>query len=75
MTAKKVKKEPITNGIVNASEPVETNVVPSGTKVTVAIDKNGKYEIRRYTPVEHGEDFVKLAEGFATKKGYQLELA
>lgn len=34
--------------------------------------RSGKNEIRRYTLETHGESFVKLAEGFADKKGYEV---
>lgn len=40
----------------------------------VAIVKNGKYEVRRYNRENHGENFAELANQFALKKGYQVEL-
>lgn len=44
---------------------------------TAAIVRKGKHEIRRYTLDIHGENFAKLADGFANSKdreGFSVEL-
>lgn len=40
----------------------------------VAIVMNGKYVVRTYSLEDHGDSFAELANEFAGKKGYQVEL-
>ncbi len=70
MTTKKVKTEPVVSASVETIKKVKVKET-----FNAAVVKNGKYEVRRYTLVDHGEDFAKLANEFASKKGYQVELA
>lgn len=57
------------------SKQVETNKEVETKKVfNVAVVTNGKYEVRRYSVEDHGENFAELANEFASKKGYQVEL-
>jgi uncharacterized protein YigE (DUF2233 family) len=49
--------------------------LPEVKSYKVAVVKNGKYEVRTYSLEENGENFVSLANEFASKKGYQVELA
>lgn len=42
--------------------------------VNVAIVKNGKFEVRRFNIEDHGKKFADLAQAFANKNNYQVEL-
>jgi hypothetical protein len=67
--AKTAKKEE------KVTKPAETNKEAEVKKLyIVAVVMNGKYEVRRYTLEEHGKNFAELANEFASKKGYQIEL-
>lgn len=41
---------------------------------TVAIIYNGNNEVRRYDAETHGDNFADLANEFATKKDYRVEI-
>lgn len=41
----------------------------------LAIINDGTREVRRYSLVQHGQDFVDLARQFAQNRGYQVNLA
>lgn len=59
---------------VKVSKTVSVKEENVEVNYSVAVVKNGKYEVRRYSLEDHGKDFARLAEQFATKKGYQVEL-
>lgn len=54
----------------NSPEVKET---PKNENANAAVIKDGNNEVRRYSLNTHGEDFEKLAENFAEKKGYTVE--
>ena len=57
--------------------PVESPKVEVSEKVNVAIIRNGKNEVRRYTIDIHGNNFAELAKQFANKtkeRNYKVEL-
>lgn len=58
--------------VENKEEVIVKEVAPE--KVMEAVVYNGKYEIRRYSLSIHGEDYVKLAEDFASKKNYTVRM-
>lgn len=45
------------------------------SKINAAIVRNGRNEVRRYTLYIHGENFEELANEFAQKRDYEVELA
>lgn len=49
----------------------EVSQEKKGDSVSV-YDTNGNF-IRVYSKEEHGKDFMDLAKGFATQKGYSLK--
>ena len=65
-TIKSIEKKPVVK--VESKKEVEVK------DFSLAIVKNGKYEVRRYTQEDHGDNFAELANEFASKKGYQVEL-
>ena len=56
------------------SEEVKETIENKEAEGDIAVIMNGKFEVRRYTVENHGENFVELANEFATKKGYQVKL-
>lgn len=52
--------------------PKEKPIKPAKFNTAIVYDKNR--EVRRYTLEEHGEGFADLAESFADKKEYRVEL-
>lgn len=75
-----VTKEELKKMIANAEPKQEsTEPEPEKTKSTVvkaniAIVRDGTKEVRRYTVNDHGEDFIDLAEVFAGKRKFTVEL-
>lgn len=61
-------------GDAEVDAPKKDDEVKKDGKVSVAIVKNGKYEVRRYSLQDHGKNFKKLASEFADKKKYEIEL-
>lgn len=59
------------NEELKTEEKIETPVVEGAN---VAVVFNGKFEVRRYSLSVHGEDFLVLADEFANKKDYRIEL-
>lgn len=53
-------------------EEVTQNDTPN--VLTTAVVYNGSREVRRYSVEEHGENFEKLAEEFASKRNYSVKL-
>jgi len=51
---------------------VEKKVKKEKPIVDIALVMNGKIEVRKYTIQDHGENFVELANEFASKKGYEV---
>lgn len=64
------KKESKSKKSTSKTKKVEKEEV----EATVAVVKNGKYEVRRYSLEDNGENFKELASEFAEKKNYQVEL-
>lgn len=55
-----------------AKVEVEKKVKKEKPIVDIALVMNGKIEVRKYTIQDHGENFVELANEFASKKGYEV---
>jgi hypothetical protein len=72
---KNVSTEPVEDSkIVESLEEVVTEPVED-TSENVAIVKNeGTIEIRKYTREVHGEEFAKMAQEFAKRRNYTVEL-
>lgn len=53
-----------------ANKKVEVNKVEVSAKAqeTEAVVYDGNREVRRYSPIDHGESYAKLAEEFASKR-------
>lgn len=67
--------ETVTSQATNETPKVVVPKEDKNSKVNTAIIRNdGKQEVRKYTLDSHGEDFADLAEGFANKNGYSVEL-
>jgi flagellar biosynthesis/type III secretory pathway M-ring protein FliF/YscJ len=57
-----------------SSENIKETTKNEEIDSNVAVVMNGKFEVRRYTVEDHGENFKELAEEFASKKDYQVKL-
>lgn len=73
MVTKKLKKEIVKEKVLE-NEIVTDKNTEKAVDITIAeIVNNEGQVVRVYSKEIHGDDFMKLAEEFAGKKGYSLK--
>ena len=65
---------PVDAPVEPENENIKETIENKEAETNIAVVMNGKFEVRRYTVEDHGENFVELAEEFASKKDYQVKL-
>lgn len=74
MVTKKLKKEIAKEEVLENEIVIDSNIAEKAMDIAIVevLSKDNQV-VRVYSSEVHGDDFMKLAEGFANKKGYTLK--